>query len=75
MYLYSALAEQNPSRGVIGISGGVAVLDNVERDIRAHVREIEGKIIAIVDNLLGAQISDWIARPPVPSKSFRTISR
>jgi len=76
--IYSALTEQNPSRGLIGtssISGGVALLDSVERDIRAHVREIEGKILIIVDNLLGGQISKWTARPPVPSKSFRNISR
>ncbi|XP_018370917.1 PREDICTED: vacuolar protein sorting-associated protein 54 [Trachymyrmex cornetzi] len=74
---FQALTEQNPSRGLIGtsgISGGVALLDSVERDIRAHVREIEGKILIIVDNLLGGQISKWTARPPVPSKSFRNIS-
>ncbi|KAK2583103.1 hypothetical protein KPH14_009130 [Odynerus spinipes] len=74
---FQVLAEQNPSRGVVGmpsVSGGVALLDSVERDIRAHVREIEGKILTIVDNLLGGQISKWNARPPVPSKSFRNIS-
>lgn len=73
-----ALTEQNPNRGLVGtsgMSGGVALLDSVERDIRAHVREIEGKILTIVDNLLGGQISKWTARPPVPSKSFRNISR
>lgn len=70
------LAEQNPSRslGTSNISGGVALLDSVERDIRAHVKEIETKILTIVDNLLGGQISKWTARPPVPSKSFRNIS-
>ncbi|KAL2736024.1 vacuolar protein sorting-associated protein 54 isoform X1 [Vespula squamosa] len=74
---FQELAEQNPSRGVVGmpsVSGGVALLDSVERDIRAHIREIEGKILTIVDNLLGGQISKWNARPPVPSKSFRNIS-
>ncbi|KAG7204995.1 hypothetical protein KM043_005380 [Ampulex compressa] len=74
---FQALAEQNPSRGLVGmsnISGGVTLLDSVERDIRAHIREIEGKILTIVDNLLGGQISNWTARPPVPSKSFRNIS-
>lgn len=71
------LTEQNPSRGLgpSGISGGVALLDSVERDIRAHVKEIESKILTIVDNLLGGQISKWTARPPIPSKSFRNISR
>ncbi|XP_043498627.1 vacuolar protein sorting-associated protein 54 [Polistes fuscatus] len=74
---FQDLAERHPNRGVVGIpsaSGGVALLDSVERDIKAHIREIEGKILTIVDNLLGGQISKWNARPPVPSKSFRNIS-
>ena len=57
------------------MSGGVALLDTVERDIRSHIREIEGKILTIVDNLLGGQINSWTARPPVPSQSFRNISK
>ena len=73
---FQMLSEQNPSRGfgASNMSGGVALLDSVERDIRAHVKEIESKILTIVDNLLGGQISKWSARPPVPSKSFRNIS-
>ncbi|XP_076245254.1 VPS54 subunit of GARP complex scat [Calliopsis andreniformis] len=73
---FQTLAEQNPCRGfgTSNISGGVALLDSVERDIRAHIKEIESKILTIVDNLLGGQISNWTARPPVPSKSFRNIS-
>ncbi|XP_076749505.1 VPS54 subunit of GARP complex scat [Xylocopa sonorina] len=73
---FQILGEQNPSRGLgaSSISGGVALLDSVERDIRAHVKEIDSKILTIVDNLLGGQISKWTARPPVPSKSFRNIS-
>ncbi|XP_034944427.1 vacuolar protein sorting-associated protein 54 [Chelonus insularis] len=79
---FHALANSNLIRGsAIGLmnstssSGGVALLDSVERDIRAHVREIEGKILNIVDNLVGGQINSWDARPPVPSQSFRNISR
>ncbi|XP_066592253.1 vacuolar protein sorting-associated protein 54 isoform X2 [Prorops nasuta] len=74
---FQALAEIGSNRGpnnIASISGGVALLDSVERDICAHIKEIEGKILTIVDNLLGGQISIWTARPPVPSKSFRTIS-
>lgn len=76
--LFSELANHSANRSVIGASGGtggVALLDSVERDIRAHIREIEGKILTIVDNLVGGQISSWDARPPVPSQSFRNISR
>ena len=57
------------------ISGGVPLLETVERDIKSHIREIEGKILTIVDNLLGGQINSWAAKPPVPSQSFRNISR
>ncbi|XP_031829254.2 VPS54 subunit of GARP complex scat [Nomia melanderi] len=73
---FQSLIEQNPSRGFgsSNISGGVALLDSVERHIRDHVKGIEGKILTIVDNLLGGQISKWTARPPVPSVSFRNIS-
>ncbi|KAF7996326.1 hypothetical protein HCN44_001958 [Aphidius gifuensis] len=75
---FQELANHSSNRGVIGSSGGtggVALLDSVERDVRAHIREIEGKILTIVDNLVSGQISNWDARPPVPSQSFRNISR
>ena len=61
--------------GLSGATGGVALLDTVERDIRSHVMEIDGKILTIVDNLLNSQISNWTAKPPVPSQPFRTISK
>ncbi|XP_016838193.1 vacuolar protein sorting-associated protein 54 [Nasonia vitripennis] len=75
---FQALAEQSSNPSVVGVSamsGGVALLDTVERDIRSHIREIEGKILTIVDILLGGQINSWTAKPPVPSQSFRNISR
>lgn len=76
--LFKALAEQSSNHSVVGMpamSGGVALLDTVERDIRSHIREIEGKILTIVDNLMGGQINGWAVKPPVPSQSFRNISR
>ncbi|XP_012253951.2 vacuolar protein sorting-associated protein 54 isoform X2 [Athalia rosae] len=75
---FQALADYGNSRGVAGVAsvtGGVALLDSVERDIRAHVREIEGKVLTIVGSLVGAQLSQWTARPPVPSQPFKNISR
>ena len=57
------------------MSGGVPLLETVERDIRSHIREIDGKILTIVDNLLGGQINNWTVKPPVPSQPFRNISR
>lgn len=78
MFLFLVLAEQSSNHSIAGISsmsGGVTLLDTVERDIRSHIREIEGKILTIVDNLLGGQIANWTVKPPVPSQSFRNISR
>ncbi|KAJ8669831.1 hypothetical protein QAD02_001090 [Eretmocerus hayati] len=75
---FHALAEQSSSHSTVGLSsttGGVALLDSVERDIRSHIREIEGKILSIVDNLMSGQINTWAAKPPVPSQSFRNISK
>ncbi|XP_023287854.1 vacuolar protein sorting-associated protein 54 [Orussus abietinus] len=75
---FQELSNKSAGRGVIGVcgpSGGVALLDNVERDIRAHIKEIEDKILTVVGNLLSGQLSEWNARPPVPSQYFRTISR
>lgn len=75
---FQGLAELSTNRSIVGISsvtGGVALLDTVERDIRSHVREIDTKILTIVDNLLSSHISNWTAKPPVPSQSFRTISK
>ncbi|XP_033216435.1 vacuolar protein sorting-associated protein 54 [Belonocnema kinseyi] len=76
---FQGLAEISTNRssvvGLSGATGGVALLDTVERDIRSHVREIDGKILTIVDNLLNSQISNWTAKPPVPSQPFRTISK
>lgn len=72
---FQGLLDRNSGRGMVGASGGVALLDSVERDIHAHVIEIEGKVLTIVDNLLGSQLSHWTARPPVPSQPFRNISR
>ncbi|XP_063982746.1 vacuolar protein sorting-associated protein 54 isoform X1 [Diachasmimorpha longicaudata] len=75
---FQELANHSANRSAMGSSGGtggVALLDSLERDVRSHIREIEGKILTIVDNLVGGQISSWDARPPVPSQSFRNISR
>ena len=76
MFQISALGEVSTNQGSSNTnSGGIALLDTVERDIRLHIGEIEGKIVTIVDSLLAGQISTWAIKPPVPSQSFRNISR
>jgi vacuolar protein sorting-associated protein 54 len=50
-------------------------LENLERDLRSHGREIENKLLALIGGLLTNQISQWEAKPPVPSNSFRNVSK
>lgn len=49
--------------------------DSIEKDFSSHIKEIENKVLAIVCDLVAGQMSNWDARPPVPSQSFRNISR
>lgn len=49
--------------------------DSVEKDYQSHIKEIENKVLSIVFQIVGNQLVNWDARPPVPSQSFRNISR
>lgn len=49
--------------------------DIVERDLLSHIAEIETMILSIVTQLVVSQMDAWTARPPVPSATFRSISR
>lgn len=60
------------------INGNATILtgyESVERDFISHIKEIEGKVLSIVVTLIQNQLGNWEARPPVPSQSFRNISR
>ncbi|XP_050347253.1 vacuolar protein sorting-associated protein 54 [Nymphalis io] len=48
---------------------------SLESDIAGHKKEIESKICIIVSNMLGSQLGSWEAKPPVPSQTFRNISK
>ncbi|XP_022814809.1 vacuolar protein sorting-associated protein 54 isoform X1 [Spodoptera litura] len=48
---------------------------NIESDIVSHKQEIENKICLIVSNMLASQLNGWDAKPPVPSQTFRNISK
>lgn len=48
---------------------------NIESDIVSHKHEIENKICLIVSNMLSSQLTGWDAKPPVPSQTFRNISK
>lgn len=49
--------------------------DTIEKDFVSHIKEIETKVLTIVTSLVSTQLNSWNARPPVPSQSFRNISR
>lgn len=49
--------------------------NSIESDIMSHKQEIENKICLIVSNMLASQLSSWDAKPPVPSQTFRNISK
>lgn len=49
--------------------------DTIEKDFFSHIKEIETKVLTIVTTLVNNLLNTWDARPPVPSQSFRNISR
>ncbi|KPI92645.1 Vacuolar protein sorting-associated protein 54 [Papilio xuthus] len=48
---------------------------SIENDLVSHKQEIENKICIIVSTMLSSQLSSWDAKPPVPSQTFRNISK
>ncbi|KAG8231894.1 hypothetical protein J437_LFUL011727 [Ladona fulva] len=64
--------QQSIQRHIQSIS---VAMDTLEVDIRSHVTGIEAKLQSIMLKLVSAQLSQWDARPPVPSAAFRAISR
>lgn len=49
--------------------------DTIEKDLFSHIKEVETKVLNIVTTLVHNLLNTWDARPPVPSQSFRNISR
>ena len=49
-------------------------LDQAEADYRAHLAEIDSKLVLIIGGACEAQLNKWEARPPVPSQQFRSAS-
>ncbi|KAJ8978665.1 hypothetical protein NQ317_019101 [Molorchus minor] len=56
-------------------SDSLTSFDVVEKDIGHHIQQLETKVLSIMNTLLGDQLYEWDAKPPVPSKQFRNISR
>lgn len=68
--LMKSLLEKLHSKDV-SLSG----FESIEQDIKNHKSEIENKICLIVSNMLSLQLTGWDAKPPVPSQTFRIISK
>lgn len=49
--------------------------DVVEGNIKDHIVQLREKILSIMSNLVSNLLSEWNARPPIPSQSFRNISK
>ncbi|EDW78073.1 uncharacterized protein Dwil_GK24205 [Drosophila willistoni] len=49
--------------------------ESIERDYQGHIKEIENKIHGIVSDRVNSHLEAWDARPPIPSQTFRHISR
>lgn len=56
-------------------SNSVTGFDSITKDFHGHIKEIENKIYGIVTERVSMQLEQWDARPPIPSQSFRNISR
>ncbi|XP_065173902.1 vacuolar protein sorting-associated protein 54 [Atheta coriaria] len=53
----------------------VSSLDTVEKDVGHHIQQLETKVLSIMNSLFGESLNEWDAKPPVPSKVFRNISK
>lgn len=56
-------------------TGNLMGWTTVEKDFVSHIKEVELKMLSIVGQLVNSQLNNWEARPPIPSQSFRNISR
>lgn len=56
-------------------AAAVTGYEAIENEIQSHVKEIENKICSIVMERVAVQLEAWDARPPIPSQSFRIVSR
>lgn len=51
------------------------ILNRVKNDITKHIQELQDKLHDIVKQIIIQQMSNWEAKPPIPSKSFQNICK
>ncbi|XP_030377069.1 vacuolar protein sorting-associated protein 54 [Scaptodrosophila lebanonensis] len=71
LWLLPKLREHFQALDASSVSG----YDAIEKDFHGHIKEIELKIHGIVSERVSQQLLAWEARPPIPSQTFRNISR
>ncbi|XP_031617456.1 vacuolar protein sorting-associated protein 54 [Contarinia nasturtii] len=72
----NAAANSNESGAIVTTNNFINTgFDTIEKDFFSHIKEIETKVMTIVTTLVHNLLNNWTARPPVPSQSFRNISR
>lgn len=51
------------------------ILNRVKNDLTKHIKDIQDKLHDIVKQIIVQQMSNWEAKPPIPSKSFQNICK
>lgn len=51
------------------------ILNRVKNEITKHIKDIQDKLHDIVKQIIMQQMSNWEAKPPIPSKSFQNICK
>ncbi|XP_025412202.1 vacuolar protein sorting-associated protein 54 isoform X2 [Sipha flava] len=51
------------------------IINRVKNDITKHIKDIQDKLHDIIKQIIMQQMSNWEAKPPIPSKSFQNICK
>ncbi|CAH0389863.1 unnamed protein product [Bemisia tabaci] len=62
-------------QGLISETTSVTSLDTVAQKMKTHARDIQGKLISIVNQIVDNELRSWEAKPPIPSKSFQNLCK
>jgi len=64
---------ENASKGSKSSVG--SLVDEVEVKMADHVGQLNSKVVQIVSSVVNGELTAWAVKPPVPSQTFRNISR
>lgn len=49
--------------------------NEIKKIMKDHIHKLHIKVVVIVSSMIGNEISNWGAKPPIPSLCFRQISK